>query len=133
MTDIHDRPALRESPAAPDQAASSAVPPAASPDAVPQADPIPRGCTAAQLRRFIKSRPYVPLHELRRRFELGGESDDVSRLETPDGITYVGLPPREGALIQELVRQGEIGVELSMDPEVRVVVGVYPIRPIPRP
>ena len=26
------------------------------------------GCTAPQLRRFIKSRPYVPMHELRRRF-----------------------------------------------------------------
>jgi hypothetical protein len=133
MTDTHDRTALPESPAAPDQAASSAVPPSTSPDPVPEADPIPRGCTAAQLRRFIKSRPYVPLHELRRRFELGGESDDVSSLDTPDGVTYVGLPPREGALIQELVRQGEIGVELSMDPEVRIVVGVYPMRPIPRP
>ena len=29
----------------------------------------PAGCTAPQLRRFIKSRPYVPMHELRRRFE----------------------------------------------------------------
>ena len=129
MTDIHDRPALPESPATPDQPAS----PAASSGPSPDSDPVPRGCTAAQLRRFIKSRPYVPLHELRRRFELGGESDDVSRLETPGGVTYVGLPPREGALIQELVRQGEIGVELSMDPDVRIVVGVYPIRPIPRP
>ena len=133
MTDIHDRPAQPESPATPEQRASSAGPAAASPDPVPDADPIPRGCTAAQLRRFIKSRPYIPLHELRRRFELGGESDDVSSLDTADGVTYVGLPPREGALIQELVRQGEIGVELSMDPDVRIVIGVYPIRPIPRP
>jgi len=133
MTDIHDRPTQPESPATPEQRASSAGPAAASPDPVPDADPIPRGCTAAQLRRFIKSRPYVPLHELRRRFELGGESDDVSSLDTADGVTYVGLPPREGALIQELVRQGEIGVELSMDPDVRIVIGVYPIRPIPRP
>ena len=34
-------------------------------------------CTQAQLRRFIKSRPYVPMHELRRRFELNGEAGDV--------------------------------------------------------
>ena len=28
------------------------------------------GCTQAQLRRFIKSRPYVPMHELRRQFGI---------------------------------------------------------------
>jgi hypothetical protein len=44
-----------------------------------------RTCTASQLRRFIRSRPYVPIHELRRRFELNGEADDVCRIETPDG------------------------------------------------
>jgi hypothetical protein len=89
-------------------------------------------CTAAQLRRFIKSRPYVPLHELRRRFELIGETDEVSRLETSGGPAYVGLPERESALLQELLRQGEIGVELSVDPDVAVVVGVFPMRPVPR-
>ena len=36
-----------------------------------------QGCTQAQLRRFIKSRPYVPMHELRRRFDINGEADDV--------------------------------------------------------
>ncbi len=30
------------------------------------------GCTAPQLRQFIKSRPYVPMHELRRRFGIDG-------------------------------------------------------------
>ena len=34
-------------------------------------------CTAPQLRRFIKSRPYVPMHELRRRFGINGDDDDV--------------------------------------------------------
>ncbi len=95
-------------------------------------EPEVRGCTAAQLRRFIKSRPYVPLHELRRRFELGGECDDVAVLETPEGPAYVGLPARESELLGELVRQGEVGLELSQDPDVRVVVGVYPMRPVPR-
>ena len=42
-----------------------------------------RGPTAAQFRRFIKSRPYVPLHELRRRFELNGELDEVSLVVVP--------------------------------------------------
>ncbi len=90
------------------------------------------GCTAAQLRRFIKSRAYVPMHELRRRFELNGEADDVSPVETPQGLIYLGLPMRESRLIGDLVRQGEVGVELCRDPRVPIAVGVYPTRPITR-
>ena len=91
-----------------------------------------RGTTAAQLRRFIKSRPYVPMHELRRRFELNGECDDVLAIETPDGRAYIGLPEREGRFMADLVRQGEVGLELGHDPEVAVVVGVFPMRPVGR-
>lgn len=90
------------------------------------------GCTQAQLRRFIKSRPYVPLHELRRRFELNGSADDVSAIATPQGNVYVGLPGRESLFIAELARIGEIGLELSYDPPVPVVVGVYAMRPVSR-
>ena len=96
-----------------------------------QADP-GSGCTASQLRRFIKSRPYVPMHELRRRFELNGEADDLSLIETADARYYVGLPARESQLIAELVGQGEIGVELCRDPSVPVVVGLFAMRPITR-
>lgn len=92
----------------------------------------PQGCTAAQLRRFIKSRAYVPMHELRRRFELSGEADDVSGVDTPQGLIYLGLPLRESRLIGELLRQGEVGVELCRDPRVPIAVGVYPMRPITR-
>jgi len=91
-----------------------------------------RGTTAAQLRRFIKSRAYVPMHELRRRFELNGECDDVLAIETPDGRAYIGLPEREGRFMADLVRQGEVGLELGHDPEVAVVVGVFPMRPVGR-
>jgi hypothetical protein len=90
------------------------------------------GCTQAQLRRFIKSRPYVPMHELRRRFELNGAADDVSPMLTSDGTVFVGLPVRESGFIAELLRQGEIGVELCHDPIVPIVVGVYATRPISR-
>ncbi|HVQ21758.1 MAG TPA: hypothetical protein VMT36_00675 [Candidatus Saccharimonadia bacterium] len=93
---------------------------------------IERGTTAAQLRRFIKSRPYVPLHELRRRFELNGECDDVTAMETPAGRCYIGLPEREGRFMADLVRQGEVGIELGHDPEVAIVVGVFPMRPVGR-
>ena len=90
-------------------------------------------CTAPQLRRFIKSRPYVPMHELRRRFAIDGNDDDVTQVPMQDGNIYVGLPAREGSLLGELLRGGEIGYELSFDPRAPIVVGVYPMRPVPRP
>jgi hypothetical protein len=96
-------------------------------------DERPNGCTAPQLRRFIKSRPYVPMHELRRRFAIDGNDDDVTQVRLEDGHVYVGLPAREGSLLGELLRGGEIGYELSFDPRAPIVVGVYPMRPVPRP
>jgi hypothetical protein len=96
-------------------------------------DERPNGCTAPQLRRFIKSRPYVPMHELRRRFAIDGNDDDVTQVPMQDGSIYVGLPAREGSLLGELLRGGEIGYELSFDPRAPIVVGVYPMRPVPRP
>ena len=93
----------------------------------------PQGPTAAQLRRFIKSRAYVPLHELRRRFELNGELDEVFRIEAADyGQVFLGLPPREAEFIATLVRDGDIGLELGHDPCVPIVVGVFPMRPVSR-
>lgn len=90
------------------------------------------GCTAPQLRRFIKSRTYVPMHELRRRFGINGTEDDVTLLEMDGRQIFVGLPSREGRLLSELLRGGDVGFELSMDPQTPVVVGVYPMRPVPR-
>jgi hypothetical protein len=89
-------------------------------------------CTAPQLRRFIKSRAYVPMHELRRRFGINGGEDDVTRVELDGGQIYVGLPGLEGRLLGELLRGGEVGYELSLDPRSPVVVGVYPMRPVAR-
>ena len=90
-------------------------------------------CTAPQLRRFIKSRPYVPMHELRRRFGINGGEDDVSSIELGDHRrVFVGLPPREGSLLGELLRAGDIGYELSLDPRTPVVIGLYPMRPVAR-
>ena len=92
----------------------------------------PGQCTAPQLRRFIKSRPYVPMHELRRRFSINGEDDDVTPVRIDPGWIYVGLPSREGHLLGDLLRTGEIGYELSLDPRTPIVIGVYPMRPIAR-
>jgi hypothetical protein len=98
----------------------------------PQPQALGSSCTAPQLRRFIKSRPYVPMHELRRRFAINGGDDDVTAVDLTVGRVYVGLPTREGDLLGELLRGGEVGYELSLDPRSPIVVGLYPMRPIPR-
>ena len=92
----------------------------------------PGGCTPAQMRRFIKSRPWIPMHELRRRFGIDGGDDVVTPVRLEPGWVYVGLPMREGGLLGELLKAGEIGYELSLDPRTPIVIGVYPMRPIPR-
>ena len=89
-------------------------------------------CTTAQLRRFIKSRAYLPMHELRRRFAIEGAEDDVTGVDMRGTWVYVGLPEREGSMLGELLRGGEVGFELSHDPVTPIIVGVFPMRPIPR-
>jgi hypothetical protein len=93
----------------------------------------PSTCTQAQLRRFIKSRPYVPLHELRRRFGLNGSDDDVSSVVVNGRCIFVGLPSRETDLLGDLVRQGDVGFELLLDPTSPIIIGVFPMRPVQRP
>ncbi len=96
-------------------------------------DEAERGTTGPQLRRFIKSRAYVPMHELRRRFAINGHDDDVTAVDVDKRRVFVGLPDREGRLLGELLRGGDIGYELSLDPISPIVVGVYPMRPVTRP
>jgi hypothetical protein len=93
---------------------------------------VERGATAPQLRRFIKSRAYVPMHELRRRFAINGGDDEVTAVDVDRQRVFVGLPEREGRLLGELLRGGDIGYELSLDPISPIVVGVYPMRPVTR-
>jgi hypothetical protein len=95
-------------------------------------DPVRSGCTSPQLRRFIKSRAYIPMHELRRRFAINGPEDDVAAIDLDGTRLYVGLPEREGRLLGELLRGGDVGAELSHDPDTPIIVGVYPMRPVPR-
>jgi hypothetical protein len=96
-------------------------------------DALERGTTGPQLRRFIKSRAYVPMHELRRRFGINGGDDEVTPMDLERRRVFVGLPEREGRLLAELLRGGDIGYELSLDPISPIVVGVYPMRPVTRP
>jgi hypothetical protein len=89
-------------------------------------------CTAAQLRRFIKSRPWIPMHELRRRFGIYGGDDDVTPVRVNGTTLFIGLPAAEGRLMAELLGGGDVGYELSLDPGAPIVVGVYPMRPVAR-
>ena len=140
MTDHAPGPAARQDvpdgPPDPAPAGVAQVSNTASVAAPGSRDALPEGagaCTQAQLRRFIKSRPYVPLHELRRRFGLNGADDDVSPVDLQDGRVFVGLPARETGLLGELMRHGEVGYELLLDPTSPIVIGVFPMRPIQRP
>lgn len=72
------------------------------------------------------------MHEIRRRFLITAEDDDVTGIDLAPGRIFVGLPEREGLMLGELLRGGEVGYELQLDPVAPIVVGVYPMRPVTR-
>ncbi len=74
----------------------------------------------------------MPLHELRRRFVLDGGDDDTTGFEADGHEVFVGLPAREAGMLAELVRSGEVGFELLLDPVSPMVIGVFPMRPVQR-
>jgi hypothetical protein len=78
----------------------------------------------SSLHWFIRSRSYVLLAELRRRFDLDG-SDEVRGIRTPGGTTYLGLPERAARLIEDLVSENRVGLECLVDVHARLAVGVY--------
>ncbi|MFN2483506.1 MAG: hypothetical protein ABR509_01025 [Candidatus Limnocylindria bacterium] len=79
------------------------------------------------MRRFINSRPYVALSEIRRRFGLE-ETDEVTRVTRNGTTAFVGLPEREALKLAELWQRGEIGLEFSVEVRAPAVVGIYPMR-----
>ena len=83
--------------------------------------------STSSLRRFISSRPYVPVAELRRRFILD-EPDAMSRLAHNGTVAFIGLPEREASKLQVLWANSEIGLELSVEVRAPGVVGIYPMR-----
>jgi hypothetical protein len=83
--------------------------------------------STSSLRRFVSSRPYVPVAELRRRFGLD-EPDAMVRISRNGTSAFIGLPPREATKLEELWARDELGVEVSVDVHAPVVIGVYPMR-----
>ena len=78
---------------------------------------------------FIRSRSYVSISDIRRRFNLGA-GDDVHAIGDGKGRTYVGLPQDAARVLEDLVREGRIGLELQPGILARAATGVYVI---PRP
>jgi hypothetical protein len=83
--------------------------------------------STSSLRRFITSRPYVPVAEIRRRFAID-DPDCMCCVVRGQETVFLGLPEREALKIQELWLREEIGLELSVEVRARVVVGIYPMR-----
>jgi hypothetical protein len=83
--------------------------------------------STSSLRRFITSRPFVTVAELRRRFGLD-DPDAMSQVWSNGTSAWIGLPDREAAKLQDLWQRAEVGVELSVEVRASVVVGVYPMR-----
>lgn len=83
--------------------------------------------STSSLRRFITSRPFVTVAELRRRFGLD-EPDAMALLSRNGTTAWIGLPEREATKLQDLWDRNELGVELSVEVRAPVVVGVYPMR-----
>ena len=82
--------------------------------------------STSSLRRYLTSRPYIAVADIRRRFGLDPEAMSVV---ARNGTTaYIGLPEREASKLQDLWQRDEVGMELSVEVRAPVVVGVYPMR-----
>ncbi|HET6380065.1 MAG TPA: hypothetical protein VFH63_03400 [candidate division Zixibacteria bacterium] len=83
--------------------------------------------STSSLRRFITSRPYVTVADVRRRFTLD-DPDAMSRIQHDGTAVWIGLPEREATKLQELWERDEVGMELAVEVRAPVVVGIYPMR-----
>jgi hypothetical protein len=82
--------------------------------------------STSSLRRYLTSRPFIAVADIRRRFGL--EPDAMSIVSRNGTTAYIGLPEREASKLQDLWQRDEVGVELSVEVRAPVVVGVYPMR-----
>ena len=82
--------------------------------------------STSSLRRYLTSRPYIAVADVRRRFGL--DPDAMSVVARNGTTAFIGLPEREATKLQDLWQRDEIGVELSVEVRAPVVVGIFPIR-----
>jgi hypothetical protein len=83
--------------------------------------------STSSLRRFITSRPYVTVADIRRRFTID-DPDAMACLQRNGSSAWIGLPEREATKLQELWQRDELGLQMSVEVRAPVVVGVYPMR-----
>ncbi len=83
--------------------------------------------STSSLRRYVTSRPYVTVADLRRRFGLD-DPDAMTHVRRNGTAAYIGLPEREALKLQDLWERGEVGMELSVEVRAPVIIGVYPMR-----
>ena len=82
--------------------------------------------STSSLRRYLTSRPYVAVGDIRRRFGL--DPDAMSPIARNGTSAFIGLPEREATKLQDLWERDEVGLELSVEVQAPVVVGIYPMR-----
>jgi len=82
--------------------------------------------STSSLRRYLTSRPYVAVGDIRRRFGL--DPDAMSAIARNGTRAFIGLPEREAAKLQDLWEHDEIGMQLSVEVSAPVVVGIFPMR-----
>ena len=82
--------------------------------------------STSSLRRYLTSRPFIAVADIRRRFGLDPEA--MSQVARNGTTAFIGLPEREATKLQDLWQRDEVGVELSVEVRAPVVVGVYPMR-----
>lgn len=95
-----------------------------------------RRVKASSLLWFISSRPYVPMADIRRRFDL--HTDDGAFLWDDEGPVHIGLPRQAAETLLDLKRKQKVGIEYDLEHAIRIAVGVFPLRirlapPPPRP
>jgi len=84
-----------------------------------------RRINSGKLFWYIRSKSYVPIPELRRRFEIA--ADEMGTIQDNGQRMYVGLPQDVADVVANLRRQNKIGLETAPEFSASVVVGVFPI------
>ena len=82
--------------------------------------------STSSLRRYLTSRPYIAVADIRRRFGL--DPDAMSVVARNGTRAFIGLPDREATKLQDLWQRDEIGMELSVEVRAPVVIGIFPMR-----
>lgn len=73
---------------------------------------------------FVRSRSYVSISDIRRRFNLN-EGEEVVPVPSHEVTVFVGLPSDAARVLGDLVREGRVGIELDPSIHAHAAIGVY--------